>query len=196
MKKRKSLKYIYFLIGILGVLSLGAEAQVYRIGGGLTFASGAEFNSGETGNPGITLKTWIPIDKRRTISIVPSVSAFNRYKLANGIFTLTNYMFQGDLNVQYAFFEEGTVRTVVMGGANFTYLTSEFVPLYPTGNEVLSDATDYAIGGNIGGGLELRMASQWDFNVTGKYLFSKYSQFIITVEAVYYFKKRRGAYRR
>lgn len=196
VKERLSFKYLFFLIGILLLLNPGANAQIYRIGAGLSFASGAEFNAGETGNPGLSLKTWIPIDKRRALSIVPSVSAYNRFKLENGLFVLTNYMFHGDLNVQYAFFEDGAVRAVAMGGANFTYLLSYFEPVIVTGNETLSDATDYAIGGNVGAGLELRMAPQWDFNVSGKYLFSKYNQFIITVEAVYYFKRRRGAYRR
>ncbi len=93
-------------------------------------------------------------------------------------------------------FEEGTVRAVVFGGGNFTYLTSLYEPLVITGNETITDQSDYAIGANLGAGLELRMAPKWDFNVSGKYLFSKYSQFIISVQAVYYFKSRRRAYRR
>jgi hypothetical protein len=189
-------KHLSVLLFSLFILSMESDAQIYRIGAGLCFASGAEFNGGETGNPGLTLKTWIPLDKRRTLSVVPSVTAYNRYKLETGYFSITNYAFQADVNMQYAFFEDGSVRTVVMGGGNFTYLLSYFEPIVVTGDEILSDAQDYAFGGNIGAGLELRMAPQWDFNVSGKYLFSKYSQFIIYVDAVYYFKSRRRAYRR
>ena len=58
------------------------------------------------------------------------------------------------------------------------------------------DKTDYAFGGNIGAALELQMAPKVDFNVTGKYLFSTYSQFIISVQVVYFFKVRRKVYRR
>ena len=94
------------------------------------------------------------------------------------------------------FFEEGTVKAVAFGGGNFTYLTSDYEPLVITGNETITDLTDYAIGAQVGSGLELRMAPKWDFNVSGKYLFSKYPQFIISVQAVYYFKSRRRAYRR
>jgi len=184
------------MLAVLLMFQIDADSQVYRIGGGLSFASGAEFNSGETGNPGLTLKTWIPVDKRRSFSIVPSISAYNRYRLETGYLILTNYMFHGDLGVQYAFFEEGTVRSVALAGGNFTYLLSYFEPIIVTGNEALSDAQDYAIGGYLGAGLELRMAPQFDFNISGKYLFSEYKQFIITVEAVYYFKRRRGAYTR
>jgi len=162
----------------------------------LCFASGAEFNFGETGNPGITLKTWLALDKRSSLHIVPSITAYSPYRLETGWSILSNYMFQGDLDLQFAFFEEGTVKAMAFGGGNFTYLASYFEALIVTGNETITDQTDYAIGANVGAGLELRMAPKWDFNVSGKYLFSKYSQFIISVQAVYYFKSRRRAYRR
>ncbi len=184
------------LAGLVFILFLpaGLNAQIHRIGGGLAFASGTEFNYGETGNPGITIRTWLALDKRSTLSIVPSITAYNRYKLETGYSILTNYMFQGDLDLQYAFFEEGTVRAVAFGGGNFTYLMSYFEPLVITGNETITDQTGYGIGANLGAGLELRMAPKWDFNVSGKYLFSKYEQFIISVQAVYYFHSRRRAF--
>lgn len=190
------MRYICTIIFLMFILNSHTFAQVHRIGGGLSFASGAEFNSGETGNPGLVLKTWLAVNKRSTLHIVPSISVYNRYRLETGYMILTNYMFHGDLNAQYAFFQEGTVKAVAFGGANFTYLISKYEPIVVTGNETLSDAQDYAIGGNVGAGLELRMAPRWDFNVSGKYLFSKYSQFLISVEAVYFFKNRRRAYRR
>ncbi|MCK5137577.1 MAG: hypothetical protein KAR19_17460 [Bacteroidales bacterium] len=190
------MRYFCTIVFLAWLLITNTSAQVHRIGGGLSFASGAEFNSGETGNPGLTLKTWLALNKQSTIHIVPSITLYNRYKLETGYMILTNYMFHGDVNAQYAFFQEGTVRAVAFGGANFLYLLSNYEPLYPTGNETLTNARDYAIGGNVGGGLELRMAPKWDFNVSGKYLFSKYPQFIISVQSVYYFKSRRRAYRR
>ena len=166
------------------------------MGGGLSFASGAKFNYGETGNPGLTLKTWLALDKRSSIHIVPSISVYSRYQLETGFSILTNYMFQGDLNGQYTFFHSGNVKTVAFGGGNFTYLASFYKALVLTGNETIADLTDYSFGANLGAGLELRMAPKWDFNVSGKYLVSKYSQFIISVHAVYYFKSRKRAYRR
>jgi hypothetical protein len=191
-------KYVrLFLALILTVLmTTGTRAQVYRIGAGLSFASGIDFNSGESGNPGISMRTWIPLDKRRVLTIAPSLTVYNRYRLETGFMILSNYMFHADVNLQFAFFEEGTARAVVMGGGNFTYLTSFFESVMPSENETLTDQQDHAFGGNLGAGLELRMAPQWDFNVSGKYLLSKYNQFIISVDAVYYFKKRRRAYRR
>jgi hypothetical protein len=100
------------------------------------------------------------------------------------------------VDLQYLFFRDGGVKVVAFGGGNVTYLTSDYEPLVVTGNESITDTTDMALGANIGLGLELRMAPKWDFNISGKYIFSKYSQFVISVSGVYYFKSRRGAYRR
>jgi hypothetical protein len=196
LKDSLPVKYIISIICFVLLFSINSDAQVNRIGGGLSFASGVDFNYGETGNPGITFKTWIALDKRSVFNIVPSIAAFNRYRLETGYMILTNYMFQGDLDAQYLVFQEGTVRVVVFGGGNFTYLTSFYEPLEITGNENITDKSDYSLGGNLGAGLELRMAPRWDFLVSGKYIFSKYSQFIISVQAVYYFKSRRRAYKR
>ncbi len=196
MKDRVTVKYWVLFLAVIILLNNNTRAQVHRIGGGLVFSSGINFNYGETGNPGVTLKTWLALNKSSTFHIVPSVSVYNRYRLETGYSILTNYMFQGDLEAQYAFFEEGTIRAVAFGGADYTYLRSTYEPVVTTGNETITDQSDYSLGANAGAGLELRMAPKWDFNVSGKYLFSKYSQFIISVQAVYYFKSRRRTYRR
>jgi len=178
------------------VINVGSSAQVHRVGGGLSFASGVDYNSGETGNPGLTLKTWLALNKPSTLHIVPSVTGYFPYSRETGYSILTNYMFHGDLNLQYAFFQEGGVKVVGFGGGNFSYLASSYESLSENTIETNGDVSDYAFGGNIGAGLELRMAPKWDFNVSGKYLFSTYSQFIISVQAVYFFKVRHKAYRR
>ena len=176
-----------------GVKTMG---QIHRMAVGFSFASGTSFNYGETGNPGLFVKTWVRLNKANTFHVVPTITAYNRYKLSTGYSILTNYMFHGDVDLQYLFFREGGVKVVAFGGGNVTYLTSEYEPLIVTGNESITDATDVALGGNLGVGLELKMAPKFDFNISGKYVFSKYSQFIISVSGSYYFKSRRGAYRR
>ncbi len=196
MIKRLPIKYFVLVVFLVLFTTTASRAQVHRVSGGLSFASGVDFNYGETGNPGLTLKTWWALDKRSLLSIVPSITVYNRYRLETGYSVLTNYMFHGDLNAQYAFFEEGTVRSVAFGGGNFTYLASFYEPLVVTGNETITDQTSYSFGANVGAGLELRMAPKWDFNISAKYLFSNYSQFIISVQGVYYFKSRRRAFRR
>jgi len=188
----------YLLAVLLSVLVFGVDSncQVHRISAGFNFASGVEFNHGETGNPGLTFKTWIAVNKPSTLHVIPSVTAYNRYKLETGYSIMTNNMFQGDLDLQFTFFQEGTVKAVAFGGGNYTYLSSYYESLSENGNEAIGDEKDYAFGGNIGAGLELQMAPKWDFNVSAKYLFSKYPQFIISAQVVYFFKVRRKAYRR
>jgi hypothetical protein len=184
---------------IAGISLLGwmnTSGQVHRIGAGFSFASGVDFNYGETGNPGVFVKTWLAVNKASTLHVVPSITAYNRYKRSTGYSILTNHMFHGDVDFQYTFFREGTVKAMAFGGGNVTYLSSKYEPLVVTGNSTITDATDLAFGANLGAGLELRMAPRWDFNISGKYIFSEYSQFIISVQGVYYFKSRRGAYRR
>lgn len=178
------------------IISVGSKAQIHRVGGGLSFSSGVDFNYGETGNPGLTFRSWLAVNKPSTLHVVPSVTVYNRFRRETGYSILSNYMLQGDLNLQYAFFSETSVKAVAFGGGNFTFLSSTFEALIDTNNENIADRNDYAFGGNIGAGLELSMAPKLDFNVSAKYLFSTYSQFIISVQVVYFFKVRRRAYRR
>ena len=196
MKFSASQKLLALIAGIFLLAGISTSGQVHRIGAGFSFASGTNFNYGETGNPGLFVKTWLAVNKASTLYVVPSITAYNRFKRSTGYSILTNHMFHGDLDFQYTFFKEGTVKAMAFGGGNVTYLVSNYEPLVVTGNETITDATDLAIGANLGAGLELKMAPKWDFNISGKYIFSKYSQFIISVQGVYYFKSRRGAYRR
>jgi len=196
VKFSPSLRLIALIAGISLLTGMHSSAQVHRIGAGFAFSTGADFNYGETGNPGLFVKTWLALNKASTLHVVPSITAFNRYKLSTGYSILTNHMFQGDVNFQYTFFKEGTVQAVAFGGGNVTYLISNYEPLVVTGNETITDKSEFAPGANLGAGLELRMAPRWDFNISGKYLFSRYSQFIISVQGVYYFKSRFRAYRR
>lgn len=180
-------------------LVVNHSAQVDRAAAGLKFSTALDFNGGETGNPGFLLKTWITLDNQSRLHIIPSVVAFNRYKTSNNILSLTNWMLHGDVDVQYAFWKEGTVTVVAFAGGNMAYLISDVeptnpdIPLDPTAP---SDQTEFVPGANLGAGLELRMAPKWDFNLTGKYVFSKYGQFVISVEAAYWFKNRRRSYGR
>lgn len=196
MRISRSVRISLLLLALSMMISMDGFGQVNRIAAGLAFSSGTDFNYGETGNPGFMLKTWIAMNKASTLHVVPSVTAYNRYKVETGYSVLTNLMFQGDVDVQYTVFHEGNVNAVAFGGGNVTYLNSDFEPIIVTGNETITDTADFAIGGNLGMALELRMAPKWDFNISGKYIFSQYSQFVISVQGVYYFKSRRRSYRR
>jgi len=186
------MKSLFITIFLIIIFFSNVFSQPERIGAGLSFANTLEFNSGETSNPGFFLKTWIPLDKRNRVHMVPSVTAYNRYKKDPGTYVLKNYMFQGDIDGQYVVFREKTVKVIGYAGANFTYLYSTYVAT--SGSK--TDAKDWAFGGNIGAGLELRMANRWDFIVSGKYKVSRYPQFIISVNAAYFLRDRDRSYRR
>jgi hypothetical protein len=185
------------LISLALLMSNGALllAQPDRIGAGLSFANVLDFNTGETSNPGFLIKTWIALDKKKKMHIVPTITAYNTYKFDPGTYILTNYMFQGDLDVQYVVFHEKTVKVIGFVGGNYTYLYSTYEEIIASANNTITDASDGAFGGNLGTALELRMSDHWDFVVSGKYKMSKYPQFVISVNAAYFFKSRGRQYR-
>lgn len=185
------------LISFVLLMSSGVLlfAQPDRIGAGLSFSNVLDFNTGETSNPGFLIKTWIAIDKKKKMHIVPTITAYNRYKYESGVDILTNYMFQGDIDIQYAVFQEKTVKIIAFAGGNYTYLYSKYEVIPPNTGRDLTDDSDGAFGGNLGAALELRMSDHWDFVVSGKYKLSKYPQFVISVNAAYFFKTRGRQYR-
>jgi hypothetical protein len=196
LKKQHQKTYHWLIIFILISVPFSLEAQTHRIAAGLAFASVNSYNTGETGNPGISVQYWHSLDRSGTIHLVPSVSMYNPYKLKTGYMELTNYMFQGDINLHYTFFNQGSVAITAFGGVNATQLFSRYMPIVITGDETLEDRNDRFFGGNLGASLELYMSPRWDFNVHAKYILSEYGQIVIGVQAAYYFIKRRRAYRR
>jgi hypothetical protein len=195
------------LIGVsLVLLTVTVTAQPEKIGAGLTFATKKRFNDvGDTGNPGLNIRTWIPIDKRRVFYVVPSATVFNPLEISNSLFISTTYMFHGDLELQYTLFTDKTLKLVAAAGMNYTHIISRIEPLLSLPNM----PQDSAIGGFgpvIGAALEMRMSPYWDFIVSGKYSFAglrmgdtslgeravvaPLSAPIIQVHAVYYFFSR------
>jgi hypothetical protein len=196
VKKRVLSVYLWLILGLLLALDSGVEAQAHRFGAGLSFASVNSYNTGETGNPGFSVHYWYDLTKSGTLYLAPSVTVYNPYTLKTGYMDLINYMFQGDLNLQYTILKRGFIGIVAFGGCNVTQLFSKYTPVVITGDETLENKDDRFFGGNLGAGLELYMSPRWDFNVSAKYIFSNYSQIVIGVQAAYYFKKRKRAYRR
>jgi len=183
---------------------LDSQAQIYRIGAGLSLATGfpEEFNYNTNGNPGFKLKTWYALDRKSSFHLVPTLTVFNKSMTESSYYSITNYMVMGDLDAQYMFFYEGTLKMVAFAGINYTHVISkvrERDPKYPLdvyAPNAPGDESDFGIGGNVGAGLEMRMGPKFDMNLQGKYILSKYRQFVISIEGVYYFKSRRRVMRR
>jgi len=191
------------------LVSETADAQPERIGAGLTFGVKKRFNGGDTGNPGLNLKTWIALDRRKTLQIVPSVSVFNPHKINHVSHITTTYMFHGDLDLQYTLFHEKTLKLIGLGGVNYTHILSrnEIVVTVP---DMPVDSAVSGFGPTLGIALEMRMSSNWDFIVSGRYSFTglragdpamdekflvaPLSSPVIQVHAVYYFRARGRGY--
>ncbi len=194
------------LTGISLMLLAGfVTAQPEKIGAGLTFATKRRFNSGDTGNPGLNIRTWIPVDKRRTFHVVPSATVFNPLLVNHTHYLTTTYMFHGDFELQYTLFKEKTIKLISVAGMNYTHIVSRIEPLISVPN-LPQDSTATGFGPVIGAALEMRMSPHWDFIVSGKYSFAglrmgdtsleegtmvaPLSAPIIQVHAVYYFFSR------
>lgn len=211
-------RYIAFLI-IFFLMSAVASAQPDRIGVGLTFAEKIRFNTGDTGNPGLNVKTWLKLDKRRTMFIVPSISAYKPHTITHTTNFTTNYLFHADVDFQYSFFTEGTISVMAFTGVNYTHLYSAIELRISGATNVPENDALSGFGPNLGAGLEMRMASSWDFNVSAKYawpglqinapntvsiwdenkprlLSSPLTALVIQAQAVYYFKGRGKGWRR
>lgn len=193
-----------FVAAIILVLPLQqGRGQVNKAAAGLVFASGLDFNQGETGNPGLVLKTWIDLDKKSRLQLAPSITAFNRYRNLDNtsIYQLATWMLMADLDLQYAIYKSFEMNVVAFAGGNFTYLLSNVKvsdPAYASLPGIPQGDRGFAPGANLGAVLELRMAKQWDGNLMAKYILAQkdYRQFIISVQAVYYFASRRRSYYR
>ncbi len=201
-------RFLILTLMAIGIPSL-IWAQPERFGAGLTFTVKKRFNGGDTGNPGLNLRTWIPVDKRKTLHIVPSVSVFNPHKINHVSHITTTYMFHGDLDVQYTLFHEKSLKLNGLVGMNYTHILSrnEIVVTVP---EMPVDSTLSGFGPTVGLTLEMRMSSYWDFIVSGRYSFTglragdpaldekflvaPLSTPVIQVHAVYYLRSRRRGY--
>lgn len=201
----------YFLFFVLFFISANLFSQPERIGAGLSFSNKRSYNTGqaETGNPGLILKTWMPLNKRNTFHIVPSVTAFNPLSKSNTTYITTAYLFLGDLDFQVQLFHDKTLKLVGFAGYNYTHMmfNSKQNPDIPFNLGIPESSTISGHGASAGAALEMRMSPFIDFILSGRYMYSflNYDQTIVTsiepksipviqVLGVYYFHSRGAGY--
>jgi hypothetical protein len=172
---------------LLLILFSPLYSQLERAGGGLAFSTGVDYNTIETGNPGLYGKAYIKLVKN--FHLVPSVAAFNRYKRSTVTQSFTNYMFQGDVDFQYQFFREGPLRLVGFAGGNITYLVSKYEVFI--GDPLYSDQSDFKPGINLGGAIEMYIDQNLDSVLAAKYIAGPWDQFVIQLSVIYHFVSRK-----
>ena len=118
--------------------------------------------------------------------VIPSVTLFNRYKKSTFTEQIRNYMFHGDVDLQYEVFKQEEIKIVVMAGLNATGLISRYEMLVDTGDEGLDNISDLGLGANIGAGLEMIINNYYDAVLTTKYIAGSYNQFVINLGVLYY----------
>lgn len=204
------LRWLYIFLLVL-FFATNVAAQPERIGAGLTFATKKRFGDGDTGNPGVNIKTWIPLSKKLVFHVAPSVTLFNPLAVNHTIYETTTYRFHGDLDLQYLLFHEKTMKLVALGGINYTHIISKKRPLTdPPHPSVPADSAVSGFGPSLGAAMEMRMSPHWDFIVSGRYSFTglklgdetagegfvtaPLSAPILQVHAVFYFTSRGRGY--
>jgi hypothetical protein len=204
-------KMLIICISVL-LLTANAEAQPERIGAGLTFATKRRFYEGDTGNPGLNIRTWIQLDRKRNFHLAPSATIFNYLVVNHTTHLATTYMFHGDLDLQYMFFHEKTIKLAATAGINYTHIIQKNDLVIASMPDPPTDSTAAGIGPSLGAAMEMRMGPHWDFIVSGRYSFAglragdaskgegiltaPLSAPIIQVHAVYYFRSRGRGYSR
>jgi hypothetical protein len=164
---------------------------------------------GDTGNPGLNVKTWISLDQRSVFQIVPSVSAFMPLEVNHTSYLTTTYMFHGDLDFHARLFKEKSLKFVALAGVNYRRIISRNKMVISLPEEPV-DSTISGVGPTLGLSLEMRMNASWDFVVAARYSFtglrpgdrSAGERFlvaplaspVIQVQAVYYFYRRGRGY--
>jgi hypothetical protein len=177
------------LILLLVIFPLAASAQLEKIGGGLAFSSGINYNYHRTGNPGFWVKPYIKLMPKGYLA--PSITVYNRFKKSTFTESIRNYMFQGDVDFLYQVFRQEEIKIVVMAGLDATGLISRYELLVDTGTEGLDNKSDLGLGANAGIGLEMIINDYYDAVLTTKYIAGTYSQFVIDLGVVYFLSPKK-----
>jgi len=214
---KKILAFTLFFLLMLNPLI----GQPERIGAGLSFSNKrtiffpgprSTLGRSETGNPGLVIRTWVPVNKRMTIHAVPSITGYYPLTISNeGFYYSTAYMLAGDLDFQFQLFHEKTLKLVAFAGANYTWIFTHNKenPDFQFNLEIPENDEISGFGPSAGAALEMRMSPFIDFILSGKFTYSflksanpettfePVSVPVIQVQAVYYFQSRgKGYYRK
>lgn len=184
--KKPFLKKGLFLL-ITFFIMYPVRGQFDAISGGLSFSTGVDFNTIETGNPGGLVRGYFKLGKK--LYFTPSVSAFNRYHRSTVTQSFTNYMFHGDIDFQYEFLQEGPLKVIGLAGGNLTAIISNYEVFIGDGR--YSDEKDMKPGLNLGAGVEMYIDKNFDSFLSGKYIVGPWDQFVIQLTVIYHFYERR-----
>jgi len=176
-------KLIITFLLLISLLCM-ANAQVTKIGGGLTYGSGFHFNN-ETGLEADLLRSPFAgifltgiYELSLPVHISPSFTYFiprtNNLNMAgyNALSTRVSAM-MFDLNGHYVLNSLDRFEFYGLAGLNITFTKIKWLGTLP------SSGTDNAMGLNIGAGTYMKITEQFDLYGEVKYIISKYDQLMI-----------------
>jgi len=173
------------VIPVLLFFFLSSNAQIEKVAGGLLFSSGVDYNATSTGNPGFFGKAYVGVVKR--VHFIPSLAIYMAGEGGDDFSGTTrkNYMFQGDLDMQYGLMREDNLTLVGFTGLNMTGIISKVDE-----NSNLENNSTIKPGLNIGAAIEMKVDNAYEALISGKYIVGDFSQFVISIGVIYRFDQR------
>ena len=171
------------------LVSLSTNAQLTRVGGGLTFSPGIDNLTYETGNPGFNVRGVFELGDK--LWAVPSLTLYmpkSRTEQSTGDIRKT-FLGSLDANVTYTLTTESTLLFYALGGLNITGLRSS----YKSDDPMLEDVSEFLPGINIGTGIEMIVAEDINAITQIKYVIGMppAQYLVISVGIHYYITGRR-----
>jgi opacity protein-like surface antigen len=172
---------VLIMLLIISMVSL-TRAQFIKVGGGLTYGTGFHFNNEKTGLEGDLQKSPFAgifltgiYKLNLPFQIAPSFTFFlprtNKTTQPYSNDTrVSSLMF--DLNGHYMFNSMARFEFYGLAGFDITFAKSKLVGTSFSGS-------DNALGLNLGAGTYIKITDQIDLFAEGKFILSKYSQFML-----------------
>jgi hypothetical protein len=183
---QKPNRHFFLAFVVLIMISTATRAQFTRIGGGLTFSPGVDNITYKTGNPGFNARAVIDLADR--FWAVPSLTFYvpkSRTSSAGDKQTTMFFSFDGDVTFTLA--TEQTILFYALAGFNITNLYSSFKSEDPD----LGSSYEVLPGLNIGTGIEMIVADDFNAFTQIKYVVGKYQHLAISIGVHYYISGRR-----
>jgi len=187
------MKRVFSLLLFAFTITMVANAQLTRLGGGVAITTGFSFNHQEEdsyrcGPAGLFLKGIY--EASQTLHIVPSLtfmlpnitkeSEIQEHDVRRSVSCL---MF--DLNGHYIINSFVPLEFYGLAGLNINYAMLRHVSTSGVSSDTFNQS-DNALGLNIGAGTYIRAGKKLDMCIEMKYIISKYTQIVLNAGILFY----------
>jgi hypothetical protein len=179
------------LATIIALISLSANAQFTRLGGGLSFCTGIEKqpppdgDGHKTGNPGFNLRGVLELSERFWLE--PGLTFYLPGKQKTPSNGMAKTLFGTvDVDVTFAMATEKTILFYALAGANLSMMSTSFE------EGGIDNENKFMPALNVGTGIEMIIERNFNAFAQVKGVIGTYSQnLVISIGVHYYIKGRR-----